>query len=124
MGWIMSQQTASTSESTGQHAGGQPEKQLDARSAVTIYLAKPPRPSTSSQRKATASALATEYNTTTKAVRDIWRLRTWLFSTMPHWTERDTKKFLSRNLCETCRRAGVTSLTEACARCRRMRSRT
>jgi len=42
-----------------------------AKSVVAIYLAKPPWPSTPSQRKATASALAAEHNTTTKAVRDI-----------------------------------------------------
>ena len=38
---------------------------------------------------------------------------------MPHWTQRDQEKFVRRNLCETCRRTGVRSFANACARCRR-----
>jgi len=92
---------------------------LDAEAAIKVYLAK----ASCSPRDGTTAALAKQYNITMKAVRDVWNLRTWTWSTMPYWTYSDQKKFLRQHLCIHCRIKGVTSLASACKTCATPRRR-
>ena len=55
---------------------------LDGEAAIAIYLAKAAR----TPRDSTSSLLAAQYKVTMKAVRDVWNLRTWVWTTMPYWT--------------------------------------
>ena len=65
--------------------------------------------------------LAAEFGITSKAVRDIWNLRTWTWTTLPYWTQADHDDFLPKHLCMNCKvehKAGnVPVLSDACARC-------
>ena len=79
---------------------------LDQQAAIAIYLAKAAR----SPRDSTSSTLATQYNITMKAVRDVWNLRTWPWATMPYWTRSDYEKFMRKHLCTQCHSRGVRSL--------------
>jgi hypothetical protein len=74
-------------------------------------------------RDQTSSILAAQYGITMKAVRDIWNLRTWAWTTMPFWTQSDHDQFLRKHLCEKCRRDGVQSISSACSRCAMPRRR-
>ena len=82
---------------------------LTAHDAIDIYLAKASR----SARDSLTSVLSKRYNITMKAVRDVWNLRTWKWTTMPYWTRSDLAKFLRKHLCTQCQRKGVTSLASA-----------
>jgi len=86
---------------------------LDQQAAIAIYLAKAAR----SPRDSTSSTLATQYNITMKAVRDVWNLRTWPWATMPYWTRSDYEKFMRKHLCTQCHSRGVRSLLSACKKC-------
>ena len=86
---------------------------LDGEAAIAIYLAKAAR----TPRDSTSSLLAAQYNVTMKAVRDVWNLRTWVWTTMPYWTRSDKEKFLRKHLCTACRSRGVRSLLSACKDC-------
>jgi hypothetical protein len=90
-------------------AGG--ARKLDADAAIAIFLARGPGP----RRDGTSTALSNQYNITTKAVRDVWNLRTWTMETMPHWTRNDWAKY--KHLCSACKIIGVTSKASACAKC-------
>jgi hypothetical protein len=92
---------------------------LDAEAAIKVYLAK----ASCSPRDGTTAALAKQYNITMKAVRDVWNLRTWTWSTMPYWTYSDQKKFLRQHLCIHCQIKGVRSLASACKTCATPRRR-
>ena len=86
---------------------------LDGEAAIAIYLAKAAR----TPRDSTSSLLAAQYKVTMKAVRDVWNLRTWVWTTMPYWTRSDKEKFLRKHLCTKCRSRGVRSLLSACKDC-------
>ena len=92
---------------------------LTAHDAIDIYLAKALR----SARDSSTSVLSKRYNITMKAVRDVWNLRTWAWTTMPYWTRSDLAKFLRKHLCTQCQRKGVTSLASACKDCAKPRRR-
>jgi len=92
---------------------------LDKEAAIAIYLAKASRTPGDSR----SSALAAQYNITMKAVRDVWNLRTWTWTTMPYWTRSDQEIFMRKHLCEQCRANGVRTLVAACEKCARPRRR-
>ena len=79
-----------------------------------IYRAKANR---EKLRDSLAAQLAAEFGITSKAVRDIWNLRTWTWTTMPYWTQADHDQFLPKHLCEACKAGNVRRLSDACARC-------
>ena len=54
--------------------------------------------------------LAQEHCITSKAVLDVWKLRTWAWVTMLYWTKQDLDFFLTKHLCVACRKKGVLSL--------------
>ena len=85
--------------------------------ATMIFRAKANRV----KRDSLSAELAAEFGITSKAVRDIWNLRTWTWTTMPYWTQADHDDFLPKHLCENCKvehKAGnVRVLSDACARC-------
>ena len=89
---------------------------LDQEAAIAIYLAKASR----TPRDSTSATLATRYNITMKAVRDVWTLRTWVWTTMPYWSGGDLKRFLGNHLCAECRKKGVKTLADACTRCAKL----
>ena len=69
------------------------------------------------RRDSTASALADELGVTAKAVRDVWLLRTWAWTTMPYWAPGDLALFLDKHLCAACKARGVRALPDACQAC-------
>ena len=83
-----------------------------------IYRAKANR---EKLRDSLAAQLAAEFGITSKAVRDIWNLRTWTWTTLPYWTQADHDDFLPKHLCENCKvehKAGnVRVLSDACELC-------
>jgi len=110
------------------HAANEPEERrarashvatLDAEAAIIIYRAKERH----TPRDNTSSALAEEYGITMKAVRDIWNLRTWAWTTMPYWTKTDLDTFLKKHLGAQCRGEGVKSIAAACKLCASPRRR-
>jgi len=60
--------------------------------AVSIFLAGSRHGSYGNRGKLT-DRLSKEFGITTKAVRDIWNLRTWARETRPHWTPLDEETF-------------------------------
>ena len=60
-------------------------------------------------RDTLSAVLAEKHGITSKAVRDVWKLRTWAWVTMPYWTQDDIDTFLTKHLCASCRKKGVTS---------------
>ena len=85
--------------------------------ATIIFRAK----ANHEKRDSLSAELAAEFGITSKAVRDIWNLRTWTWTTLPYWTQADHDDFLPKHLCEECKvehKAGnVRVLSDACARC-------
>ena len=65
----------------------------------------------------TTAQLAERFNITMKAVRDVWNLRTWTWTTMPYWSRKDHAIFLKKHLCAQCRRRDVKLLEDACRLC-------
>lgn len=57
---------------------------LTAEGATSIFLAKTKR----------SNELAKEFSISTKAVRDIWNLRTWARTTEPYWSTEDADKYV------------------------------
>jgi len=86
---------------------------LDAAKAIAIYMAK----ARHTARDMMSAKLAAEHGITMKAVRDVWNLRTWAWTTMPYWSDEDIQRFLSKHLCRSCRRNGVQSIATACRAC-------
>jgi len=64
---------------------------ISDEAAVAIFLAGRHAP-----RDGLSARLADEYGISTKAVRDIWNLRTWRHVTKPHWAPRDVQRFQSK----------------------------
>lgn len=58
-------------------------------------------------RDALSSVLAEKHGITSKAVRDVWKLRTWAWVTKAYWTPEDMSCFLSKHLCASCSKQGV-----------------
>ena len=92
---------------------------LDADAAIAIFLAR----DSGEGRDGKSKTLSEQHRITTKAVRDVWNLRTWARDTMPYWTREDEMKFLRKRLCIACQRNGVASLAEACGTCAAPRRR-
>ncbi len=57
--------------------------------AIQIFEAKADR----EVRDTLAASVATQFGITSKAVRDIWKLRTWVQTTKPYWTQADHDDF-------------------------------
>ena len=85
--------------------------------ATMIFRAKANRV----KRGSLSAELAAQFGITSKAVRDIWNMRTWTWTTLPYWTQADHDDFLPKHLCMNCKvehKAGnVPVLSDACARC-------
>ena len=84
--------------------------------AIQIFEAKADR----EVRDTLAASVAARFGITAKAVRDIWKLRTWVQTTEPYWTQADHAHFLTKRpsrLCEECKARNVRSRSAACERC-------
>ena len=85
--------------------------------ATMIFRAKANRV----KRDSLSAELAAEFGITSKAVRDIWNMRTWTWTTLPYWTQADHDDFLPKHLCEERmveHKAGnVRVLSDACELC-------
>ena len=66
---------------------------IAAEDARRIFLAKTKRPM--GTKDGLAARLADCYGISAKAVRDIWRMRTWSQATRPYWTPEDHKRYLN-----------------------------
>lgn len=87
-----------------------------SRQAIEIFRAKAHRKA----RGSLAASLATRFGITAKAVRDVWNLRTWAWTTRPFWAQTDHDHFLTTHrLCDQCQSRNVRSLTDACEDCAR-----
>jgi hypothetical protein len=66
-----------------------------------------------------ATRLSSEYGISTKAVRDIWNLRTWSHVTKPFWTPKDfSRRMLHSKLCTACNKdPAIASIEDACEAC-------
>ena len=66
-----------------------------------------------------ATRLSSEYGISTKAVRDIWNLRTWSHVTKPFWTPKDfSRRMLHSKLCTACKKdPAIASIEDACEAC-------
>ena len=89
---------------------------ITADAAREIFLAKLKR--TRSKKDGLAARLGEDFGISAKAVRDIWRLRTWTQATWPFWTPEDMRKHLKKGLCASCRNAELKSLSQACSACK------
>ena len=89
---------------------------ITADAARKIFLAKLKR--TRTKKDGLAARLGKDFGISAKAVRDIWRLRTWTQATWPFWTPEDIRKHLKKGLCVSCRNAELTSLSQACRACK------
>jgi hypothetical protein len=67
------------------------------------------RPAQVSDRTALCLELADRYQVTTTSIRHIWDRRTWLWTSMPYWTEEDTAQALATGLCDECVRKKVAA---------------
>ena len=85
--------------------------------AQEIFQAGQGRPK--GRKAKVASHLGERFGISAKAVRDIWRLRTWTRATYSYWTPEDKQLYLKRRLCTTCHNADLTALNQACASCRK-----
>jgi hypothetical protein len=56
-----------------------------------------------------AARLAPEVGISSKAIRDIWSLRTWTHATRPHWTTADQEKFDRKQAQAQCRKPSLLS---------------
>jgi len=68
---------------------------ISQEEAVIIFLAGS-RHSSCGGRGKLSDRLSKEFGITTKAVRDIWNLRTWARATRPHWTPLDDETFTKK----------------------------
>lgn len=66
--------------------------------------------------------LAGQYHLTTKAIRDIWNMRTWAWATAPCWTQVDLHVWLrQQGTCRPCIASSALAslVSTACAECQR-----
>lgn len=87
---------------------------ITAADAIAIYKLKPVKPRACGNL---STHLAVQYNITEKAVRDIWRTRTWKRATKPFWTQPDQVCFMKKHGCAECHKKGVQKLSHACHKC-------
>jgi len=87
---------------------------ISAETARKIFKTKRTR----SRNDGLACRLGKNFGITAKAVRDIWRLRTWTHATWPLWAPEDMTKHFTKKLCVSCRNAGLTSIHQACMACK------
>jgi hypothetical protein len=73
--------------------------------AIIIFVAKQQN---RKKRDRLASSLGHKYRITSKAVRDIWSLRTWCGTTRPYWTELDAAHFAHKRPSKTSTAVKVT----------------
>ena len=90
---------------------------LTAEDARTIYQVK-----RRGKGHHDAASLGKRYSITAKAVRDVWRHRTWAYATMCFWTPAEVNTFARRKMCADCREAGVSmeSSKQACTKCKKI----
>ena len=88
---------------------------ISARTATFIYMAKHENNPRRGDRL--AARLSEKFGITSKAVRDIWNLRTWARTTRSHWTQHDHIKFRNKKLYISCKKAGK-SIEEASPECK------
>eukprot|EP00277_Geminigera_cryophila_P005248 CAMPEP_0179420940 /NCGR_PEP_ID=MMETSP0799-20121207/9467_1 /TAXON_ID=46947 /ORGANISM="Geminigera cryophila, Strain CCMP2564" /LENGTH=222 /DNA_ID=CAMNT_0021194647 /DNA_START=113 /DNA_END=777 /DNA_ORIENTATION=+ len=107
------------------HDGNEESKTsvLTPEQAVLIFTSRTAK--SSKLRDSSSSKLAKEYGVTTKAVRDIWNMRTWVWTTMSYWSDEDMKTFLKKRLCKDCKLKNVERIEDTCEKCaiRRRRGR-
>jgi hypothetical protein len=72
-----------------------PQTTLNEVSAIMIFLSKHMREKCPAKGCCLATRLAREYGVTCKAVRDIWRMRTWRRATEPFWSAQERKAALA-----------------------------
>ena len=84
--------------------------------AVAIFKA---RDESRKKQDRLATRLSFEYGISTKAVRDIWNLRTWSHVTKPFWTPKDfSRRMLHSKLCTGCKKdPTIASIEDACEAC-------
>jgi hypothetical protein len=74
---------------------------ISHKEAVIIFLAGSRLGSYGSRGKL-SDRLSKEFGITSKAVRDIWNLRTWARATRPHWTPSDEEAFTKKKSGAAC----------------------
>ena len=84
---------------------------LTDQEAAEIYLARHAR------GRHDAALLAGRFNVSAKAIRDIWRRRTWWRATRHLWTPEEVQHHLRQLLCPACKSLDVVSETETCTQC-------
>jgi hypothetical protein len=83
--------------------------------AVAIFKA---RDENRQKQDKLATRLSVLHGISTKAVRDIWNLRTWSHVTKPFWTAKDSRRVLLSKLCAACKKKpAIASIEDACEAC-------
>ena len=82
--------------------------------AIEVFVQ---RPKQRSDRAGLCSDLADKYAVTTTAIRHIWDRRTWVWTTMPFWSEAEMEASLSEGVCDKCRANHVSAIGQTCADC-------
>jgi hypothetical protein len=72
---------------SGSHPAPEGVRTITEEGARLIFIARAQR--NSSKKDGLAVRLGAEFGISAKAVRDIWRLRTWAHATWPYWTPAD-----------------------------------
>jgi hypothetical protein len=82
--------------------------------AIEVFVQ---RPKQRSDRAGLCSDLADKYTVTATAIRHIWDRRTWVWTTMPFWSEAEMEASLSEGVCDKCRANHVSTIGQTCADC-------
>ncbi len=69
------------------------------------------------ERASLCSVLADRYRVTTTAIRHIWDRKTWVWTTIPYWSEAEMAASLAEGTCEACRNNGVDKIEDTCEHC-------
>ena len=96
-----------------------PRTYLDASEAAIIFRSK------HGVHAQSTKDLAQQYNLSTKAVRDIWNMRTWVKVTAPYWSPVERYMWLRKLCCPSCISTGAHASTPlnhvestACTECK------
>ena len=84
---------------------------LTENDAVEIYRAK------QTKTRNDAARLGEKFGVTAKAVRDVWRRRTWTHATRHLWSSQEMREHLEGIRCPTCKLHGVGHVEAACQKC-------
>lgn len=91
---------------------GTERSKISANDATAIFQARSPHAGTA-RHPTLGEDLARQYGITSKAVRDIWALRTWRAVTRPFWNAADHRKIRKRfpniQACARCRESGAST---------------